>query len=184
MKVARYVLFWLGCYAVLMTRHTALAGQLADWRTSLGSAERRPIQSGDVQLGPTGTLKGQVVDTSGLPVSEMRVVLWSNRQAVAGTQLNARGQFEFGRLEQGLYVISVGDAVGVYRFWEPGAAPPSAGRDLLIFYQGPTVRGQCCPPGECFAWFTKHPLLTASAIAAAIAIPVSLAAKEASPLSP
>ena len=53
---------------------------------------------------------------------------------------------------------------------------------MFVAPEGQTVRGQG-PIAKGIHWFSKHPLLTASTIAAAIAVPVVLVGAESGPHS-
>jgi hypothetical protein len=135
----------------------------------------------DVQLGPGGTLTGQLVDPQGRVVPGSPVIL-SSKGLQAEARTDHRGVFVFTRLRRGLYVVSAGNSDAVCRVWERTAAPPSAGQGILLVYHGQAVRGQgpLCESIKCVG---KHPLLTGAIIATAIVVPI-VAVNESKPSSP
>jgi hypothetical protein len=74
-------------------------------------------------------------------------------------------------------VVSTG-AVGIYRVWTPGTAPPSAQPAALIITGQDLERGQFYPFRHGCAWakfWLSHPCVIAGIVAASVAIPVILA---------
>jgi hypothetical protein len=125
---------------------------------------------------------GQVVDGQGAPLARVPVSLRGVAGELAASQTNAKGYFAFSGMKGGVYEVATPAGSGVYRVWSPGAAPPAAQPGVLIVAGSETLRGQCCDPcGPCggvLGFFGKHPLLTATLIAAAIAIPIAVTADD------
>jgi len=134
----------------------------------------------DVVLQDNGVLTGRVVNASGLALPNTAVSLQSGGKEVARVVSDDKGKFEAEGLKGGVYQVASTGHQGVYRLWAPRTAPPAAAQGLSIVSQ-PTdiVRGQYAPgPGNPFAsagqWIAEHPIITAGAVAAAIAIPIAL----------
>lgn len=131
----------------------------------------------DVSLHNGGVLLGQVVDAQGVSVASTPVTLYSGGKEVARTQSDHTGKFVVKGLKGGVYQVASANNQGVYRLWSAQTAPPSAQRGMMLVSNGDVVLGQgetCGPFGGVTNWIAKHPIMTAGAIAAAIAIPIAL----------
>ncbi len=66
----------------------------------------------------------------------------------------------------------------MYRLWAPNTAPPVAQQGVILVVGDDVIRGQhgysAGPFASMAQWVADHPLITASAIGAAIAIPLAL----------
>ncbi len=66
----------------------------------------------------------------------------------------------------------------MYRLWAPRTAPPVAQQGVVLVVGDDVIRGQYGNSSGPFAsmeqWVTDHPLMTAAALGAAIAIPIAL----------
>jgi len=96
----------------------------------------------DVALAQSGSLRGQVVNAQGAPVSRMNVLVQSSGREVATTLTNERGEFAVNNLRGGNYTIAAGDSAGVYRVWTANAAPPSAKPGVLLISGRQVTVGQ------------------------------------------
>jgi hypothetical protein len=130
----------------------------------------------DVALDSHETFGGQVLDPQGATVVGTPVTLFEEAGPVATTTTDARGRFAFHGLRGGLYGLEAAGTVRHYRLWAPRTAPPSARDGVLIVANGPAVRGRLNPvvnrQGAIYSWISEHYLITYTAIAAAIAVPI------------
>ncbi|MEI7780574.1 MAG: carboxypeptidase-like regulatory domain-containing protein [Planctomycetota bacterium] len=132
----------------------------------------------DFALAEGGVLNGEVRDTAGTLLENIRVTVSSGGVQIATTQTNAQGQFSFGDLREGQHVLSAANRSISYRFWQSDAAPPGAETYAVIIidreevvYSQPT-RGpvQQRPPlrrGLLRRVFARYPLLTTAALVGA-----------------
>jgi len=132
----------------------------------------------DVALGEGGILDGQVVNNQGVPSALTTITLADHQQEIARTRTDQEGKFSVSGLRGGVYRISSHGQVAVYRLWAPNTAPPVAQQGVTLVAGNDVVRGQygttAGPFGSMAQWVADHPLITASAIGAAIAIPIAL----------
>jgi len=136
----------------------------------------------DISLQAGGLLVGHVVDAKGLAVAKSPVAILRGGKEIVRTETDQTGKFSVEGLKGGVYEVATAQHRGVYRFWAPHTAPPSAQPRLMIASSGDVVRGQGYgrPAGNknpfqvAGEWVTKHPFMTAGIVAAAIAIPIAL----------
>ncbi len=132
----------------------------------------------DVALGDGGVLVGQIVDAQGAAVAMATVTLADHQQEIARVRSDEEGKFSVPSLRGGVYRISSRGQDAMYRLWAPNTAPPAAQQGVTLVVGDDVVRGQYGnspgPFGSMAQWVADHPLITASAIAAAIAIPIAL----------
>ena len=132
----------------------------------------------DVALGDGGVLVGQIVDAQGAAVAMATVTLADHQQEIARVRSDEEGKFSVQSLRGGVYRISSRGQDAMYRLWAPNTAPPAAQQGVTLVVGDDVVRGQYGnspgPFGSMAQWVADHPLITASAIAAAIAIPIAL----------
>jgi len=173
--VAQRVAAALACFGMLI--QPTLAGAPI--------AESAPAVA-DVALGNGGVFVGKVVNAQGAPLAKVAVSMQQSGHEVATTTTDAEGVFAVQGLRGGLYqVVSEGGVVS-YRLWAPNTAPPAANQSALIVTGGEIVNGQYGPPmgvktsnsNGCLAWMRNHPILVAGGVAAAIAIPLAVAAAD------
>jgi hypothetical protein len=156
----------------------------------------------DVALDADGALRGTVVDGSGNPLALQTVQLFQDQQMLNRVVTNANGRFALPSMRGGVYTLSCGNHVGLYRLWAPNTAPPRA-ESALVLFGSQVVRGQSCTPdapcgaagcGTCGGrhakpghfiggfslpsihpvQFLKNPWTIGAAIGAAVAIPIAL----------
>ncbi len=132
----------------------------------------------DVALGNGGVLVGQVVDAQGAAVAMATVTLADHKQEIAQVRADQEGKFSVPGLRGGVYRISFRGQDAMYRLWAPNTAPPVAQQGVILVVGDDVIRGQYGYSAGPFAamaqWVADHPLITASAIVAAIAIPIAL----------
>jgi hypothetical protein len=95
----------------------------------------------DVELSPSGSLTGQLVNPNGTGVENtvVRLVKQDGIAAVCSTDEN--GAFEMKGVQGGIYIADAKGAQTYIRAWAPGTAPPKASTGLLLISKGQTVRG-------------------------------------------
>jgi len=159
----------------------------------------------DVALQNGGVLVGQVVDAQGAALSKSPVSVRLAGKEVARVLTDQAGNFAVPNLRGDVYQVTAVGHAGVYRCWAPRTAPPAARPGLMLVASGDLVRAQNCGSGvscgdcvgcgsgvgcgsSCSAggggllgWMSNHPVITAGAIAAAIAIPLSIDDDDPSP---
>lgn len=134
-----------------------------------------PAFTHDVALRPGGLLIGQVVDSQGVPRSDVTVSLRFAEHEIARTTTDAKGYFAIHGVRGGQHQIVAEDGASTCRLWAPNTAPPSAYPAALVICGGQVVRGM---PGSTqmqswVEWIKAHPYITAGTVAAAIAIPIA-----------
>ena len=125
----------------------------------------------DVELSQEGTLSGQVVSTSGVPMSGVQVEVQLIR--TAGTccaVTNERGEFSLPNFSTGVVSVRCQGGGRNVRLWSHGAAPPCASPTLQVCGEPDVVRGQ----QPLCNLFCSEPVLVGVLVAAAIAIPLAL----------
>ena len=143
-------------------------GALASQPSSLGN---------DVALRPGGLLVGQVVDAQGaVQASKVVSVQYGDRE-VARTTTDQNGVFAAQGLRGGQYQIVTDQGMSVCRLWAPDTAPPAAHQAAIVVTGQDVVRGQW-GGGGWLNWVRSHPYITAGIIAAAIAVPLAIAADD------
>jgi hypothetical protein len=132
----------------------------------------------DVALRDGGVLVGQVVDAQGVAAAMATVTLANHQQEIARVRTDEQGKFSLPGLRGGVYQISSQGHESMYRLWAPNTAPPVAQQGVTLVVGNDVVRGQygntAGPFGSMAQWIADHPLITASVIGAAIAIPIAL----------
>jgi hypothetical protein len=126
----------------------------------------RPV---DIQLGPNGVLRGVYVDQTGRGQAGVPIEIRHHMQPVTRCVTQAGGEFHVGGLRGGLYQVLAPNAVTTARLWAAGTAPPQALEQVTVVAETDVVRGQ-----RPFAEIITNPLVIASVIAAAIAIPIAV----------
>lgn len=150
------------CCATLLFGQLAQAAQPAFSRTS---------SVADVALGSTGELRGQVLDSQGLPQPQIKVSIGKTNQQPTFVSTDAAGQFQVTGLAAGVYYVQTAQTSAVYRVWAPGTAPPSAQSGVLMVNNDHVVRGYGHGNG---AHLLASPWVMGLVVAAAIAIPLAI----------
>lgn len=133
----------------------------------------------DVALRTGGVLVGQVVDQQGVAKAGAPVLIRYGEHEVVRTTTDQNGVFAAYGLRGGQHQLLTEDGVSVCRLWAPNTAPPGAQPAILVVSGNSVVRGQW--HGGPMGWVKAHPYMTAGMVAAAIAIPIALAADDDSP---
>jgi hypothetical protein len=124
----------------------------------------------DVRLQDGNVLLGQVVDRNGAPLENTPVALQTNDQTLAQGMTGAEGKFQVAGLKPGVYQLVSAEGGQVVRVWTAQTAPQSAQPRALVTSGDGVVRGQWARP-----WV---PWVLAGGIAAAIAVPIAIAAND------
>jgi hypothetical protein len=131
----------------------------------------------DVALRPGGLLVGQVVDAQGAAQGGAVVSIQYGDREVVRTSTDENGVFAAQGLRGGQYQIVTDQGLSVCRLWAPATAPPSAHEAAIVVTGQDVVRGQYWGGGGPWLnWVRSHPYITAGIVAAAIAIPLAVAA--------
>ncbi len=186
-KRLRVVVVVLSCVGMTLPT-TVMAAPTVVLAKQIGQAPR------DVALHEGGVLVGQLLDAQGVGVAEAPITVKSAGKEVARATTDKDGKFRVMGLKGGVHQVVAVGRQDVYRLWAPRTAPPAARRGLMLVSSTDVVRGQCdCGTPVCGSacsggggvygggggggignWIANHPLITAGAIAAAIAIPLAL----------
>lgn len=146
--------------------------------SSIATAATPLATPSDVALGNGGVLIGQVVDAQGNVSAMATVILSDYRQEIARVRTDQEGKFSVSGLRGGVYRISSQDKEALYRLWAPNTAPPVAQQGVTLVVGNQVVCGQngnsSGSIGSMAQWIAEHPLIAASAVGAAIAIPIAL----------
>lgn len=129
----------------------------------------------DVRLDDQQAFHGVVVDGEGRPcpqaaISLTKVGSTGTAHKPMETVTDERGKFDFRDLTGGTYRIETSAGVYLCRLWTHAAAPPSAAPALLVVNDAHIQRGQRPIRDAILA----DPLLMATVVAAAIAIPIAV----------
>jgi len=158
----------------------------------------------DVALHEGGVLVGQMLDAQGVAVAGAPIAVQTAGKEIARFRTDLHGQFRVAGLRGGVHQVNTVDQQAVYRLWAPNSAPPAAQQGLMLVSSTDVKRGQCdCGTPACGApvcgssvgggagggsgignWIANHPLITAGAIGAAIAVPLALDDDDNPPATP
>ncbi len=169
----------LSCLGMLLSPMAMAAAPLA---------APSPMAPSDVALGDGGVLVGQVVNAQGVAVAMATVTLADHTQEIAQVRADQEGKFSVPGLRGGVYRISSRGQDTMYRLWAPHTAPPVAQQGVILVVGDDVIRGQYGHSPGPFAsiaqWVADHPLMTAAAVGAAIAIPLALDDEYVGPSTP
>ena len=165
---------WVAAAAIVTQPQLILAAEVNQPVVARSAAVAVAPQ--DVALADGGVLIGQVVDTAGKPQAMTPVSLSTGGKEIARVTTDAKGEFRVASLKGGVYQVSTKGNSSVYRFWAPQTAPPSSLSGLNMVSGDSVVRGQMGggPLASAGQWIAEHPIITAGAIATAIAVPLAL----------
>jgi hypothetical protein len=126
----------------------------------------------DVQLDSQGQMTGMVVDAAGRPQADEPVAIQRVDRTADPVHIKTEsdGRFRIGPLSAGTYRLTTDEGVCLCRLWTHTAAPPAASPALLIVNDATVTRGQR-PIRD---MFRSDPILMATVVAAAIAIPIAV----------
>lgn len=128
-----------------------------------------------------GHLVGQIVNANGQPLAMTKFRLLARDQALTvESQTDATGGFRVPVTKSGVYAVACEGQTTALRAWNANIAPPKARESLLIVTR-PTERGQgqfMANMGNRLTPLLQNPIYIGAAVAAAIAIPVTLEAMD------
>lgn len=116
-------------------------------------------------------LVGGLVDHAGKGVADAPVLIAQNGKPVTELRTDADGRFAAKGLQPGRYQVVSHGGVQTYDVFAKGQAPQHAKRGVVHRVDPQVARGA---PGSPFRSLLSHPMVIATAIAAAVAIPLSL----------
>jgi hypothetical protein len=96
----------------------------------------------DVALSATGELHGQVVQSSGRPVTNAAVQVSHKGRVIAEIKTDGAGRYGVKGLRSGLHVVKTSEGQQVCRFWTNHTAPAAAKKSLVMSADSHVVRGQ------------------------------------------
>lgn len=96
----------------------------------------------DVALAKEGTVSGQVLGADKKGVANVPVSIRQGKDEVAKAMTDKDGRFEAKNLKGGVYMITSSSGYGLFRFWAPKSAPPSAHEEVLLMEKAVVVRAQ------------------------------------------
>ncbi len=96
----------------------------------------------DVALSAKGELHGQVVQSSGRPVSNAAVQVLHKGTVIAEVKTDGTGRYAVKGLRSGLHVVKTSQGRHVCRFWTGQTAPAAAKKSLVMSFDTNVVRGQ------------------------------------------
>lgn len=166
--------------AMVVQPQLLVGGEVVPTPSQRTLAAHDVLQPSDVVLQEKGVLLGRIVDAQGVAVANAPVSLQSRGKEVARVVSDDSGRFQAEGLQGGVYQVASNGHQGNYRLWAPRTAPPTAAAGMSIVSQPvDVVRGQYgAGPSNPFSaagqWIAEHPIITAGAVAAAIAIPIAL----------
>lgn len=153
--------------------HGRTSSDLGSFATTKGgsrSPELARAKVHDVRLDTDQTFHGLVLNGQGKPVAE-QVVILTREDANAQkwqVQTDKQGSFVVRGLSAGTYQLQTRQGISICRLWTSEAAPPKSASTLLVVDDPLVERGQR-PISELFR---VDPVLMATVVAAAIAIPI------------
>jgi hypothetical protein len=157
-SILRTLVTSLCCTAVLSSQLAQAAGPVV----------LTPSRIADVALTSAGELRGQVLDTQGVPQPNIKVSIGQANQQPILVTTGSDGEFSVRGLSGGVYAVRTLQGSSVYRVWAPRTAPPSAQRGVLVVNNGQVVRGLAG------ARMLANPWVMGLVVAAAIAIPLAI----------
>ncbi len=152
-----------------------------------------------------GVLVGQMLDAQGAAIAGATVSVRTSGKEVGRVLTDQTGKFQMTGLKGGVHQVATAGQQEVYRLWAPQTAPPAAQQGLMLVSSTDVVRGQTCGTPVCGSacsdsgggvfgggggrggignWIANHPLITAGAIATAIAVPLALDDDDTPPATP
>ncbi len=205
MKIKQFKLFAvaLSCAGMVMSPIATAATMPVATRAVAQAPRDVALHQGASQQG--NVLVGQMLDAQGAAIAGATVSVQTAGKEVARVLTDQAGKFQVTGLKGGVHQVAAAGQQNVYRLWAPQTAPPAAQQGLMLVSSTDVVRGQCdCGTPTCGSacgggggggvlgggvgggignWIANHPIVTAGAIATAIAVPLALEDDD-SPASP
>jgi hypothetical protein len=124
-----------------------------------------------VYLTESGSLQGTVMSPGGKPAANKPVVLGKNSKAIGRVSTDANGAFSFPKVPEGEYQLATGDSVALVECHDRSKPVEGAVPSVLMSQEAMLARGHI--KDHLF-----HPLFVGLVVAAAIAIPIAIAAND------
>jgi len=102
----------------------------------------KPFVVRQVELAEGGMLAGQLVDSSGKPISGETIYLANSQQIIATAKTLENGRFEIQGLHGGYYGLGSRQACVPIQLWSTGTAPPVVAKEILLAASAGTIRSQ------------------------------------------
>jgi hypothetical protein len=96
----------------------------------------------DVALSATGELHGQLVQSSGRPVTNAAVQVSHKGSVIAEVRTDGAGRYAVKGLRSGLHAVKTPEGQHVCRFWTKHTAPAAAKKRLVMSVDSQVIRGQ------------------------------------------
>ncbi len=110
--------------------------------TKPASPKVPPPAAIDVALAPNGVASGRVLDAQQKGIANSVVSFRQGKEQIVATTTDEQGRFEVQNLRGGTYLITSNNGYGLFRFWTPKTAPPTAREQVLLRSQAVVVRAQ------------------------------------------
>jgi len=191
-KRFKSIVVLLSCVAMTVSPNVMASPQVAVAQTP------RDVALHEGALHEGGVLVGQMLNAQGVAVAGTPIAVQAAGKEIARVQTDKDGKFRIAGLKGGVHLVTAAGQQSVYRLWAPHTAPPAAQQGLMLVSSTDVVRGQCgcgttvgcgtpvrgygaggrgygaAGVGGIGNWMANHPILTAGAIATAIAVPLAL----------
>jgi hypothetical protein len=112
---------------------------------AVAAEQTNPVIS-DVALQENGVLKGQILNTTGIPQTKSQVAMIKDGKVIATAMTDTNGEFAVAGVIPGVYQIESPHAGGVYRVWAQRTAPPAAKSGVLMVGDTNVVRANLFDP--------------------------------------
>lgn len=194
----------LSCCGMLLSPVATAATMPVVAKAAVQAPRDVSLHQGAPQQG--NILVGQMLDAQGTAIAGATVSVRTSGKEVARVLTDQSGKFQVAGLKGGVHQIATAGQQDVYRLWSPQTAPPAAQQGLMLVSNTDLVRGQCgCGTPVCGSacgggggggrafggggggignWMANHPIMTAGAIATAIAVPLALDDDDDPPATP
>ena len=101
----------------------------------------------DVALSAEGELHGQIVQSTGRPVTNAAIQISNNDTVIAEVKTDGTGRYAVKGLRSGVHVVRTSQSQHVCRFWTDQTAPAAAKKSLVMSLDSHVVRGQLMAAG-------------------------------------
>ncbi len=139
--VTRWIICALLCVGMTINGHIGYGSE-----PSTPQAEKpliiQPLIARQVELAEGGMLAGQLVDSSGKPISGEAIYLANSQQILATTKTLEDGRFEIQGLRGGYYGLGSRQVCVPIQLWSTGTAPPEVAKEILLAASAGTIRSQ------------------------------------------
>lgn len=150
--------------------HIPLQPLAAQTGSNIEAISTAPLAPVAIKLAKDGVLHGTAVFANGNPANGETVILGRAGKPIAKTKSDNQGRFKFTLVRPGDYQIATRDSAAFLQCFAFDKAPQESVPQILLSKKAMIARGQQPLSVLC------HPLLIGLVIAAAIAIPIAVAA--------